>query len=92
MTAERPAAVAADPQTVVEALEVAGFTPYTVRTGVYVGMRWPKNTGAQTSIIVPLDQSAPEYASMVESLTSALECIAAAGDAARRALKGIARP
>lgn len=94
MSAGRPekGTTTADPQTVVAALEAAGFTTVAVRAGVYVRMAWPNRTVAQSSLVVPLDKTAPEYDTMLGSLVSALHGVAAAGDAAHHVLEILPRP
>ena len=67
-----------DPQTLLAALEAAGFTEYSRGNGgAYVRMNWPKDVQpGQPSVLVPLLADAPEYDRMVGALlaTLALAC------------------
>ena len=86
----------ADPQSVspkqmLAALEDAGFTVYSQGAGgFYVRMQWPAGSPQySTSLLVPLDQTAPEYPKMMEAVLRELAKAATAGRAATQVLKAV---
>lgn len=72
----------------VAALTAAGWTVAGERAGAYVRMAWPTGSGHErgTSLVVPLDDTAPEYAGLLAAARAELLRIARRGEAARCAL------
>jgi hypothetical protein len=72
-------------QHIVEALTAAGWTPAGGRAGAYTRMQWRDAFGLQ--VMVPLDETAPEYEQMLDAAITTIGRIADWGGSAQRALE-----
>ncbi len=79
---------ASESQKIVDALVAAGWQKVGHRTGVYVRLAHPHDDG---SLIVPFDQTAPEYRQMMDAVAARLVWYQELGDAARHALNTMHR-
>ncbi len=74
----------ANPTRLVEALTDCGWQVAGQRSGVYVRLDWPHTVNR--SLIVPLDQTAPEYPELLNAAVRQLEDAVRVGSDAGRAL------
>ncbi|MCG5464193.1 hypothetical protein MED01_002358 [Micromonospora sp. MED01] len=72
-------------QRLVTALMVAGFTTAGVGRG-HVRMGWPGSPPRRGSLLVPVDDTAPEFADALDAVKADLLAVARRGEAARYAL------
>lgn len=73
-----------NPARLVEALRDAGWQVAGAKQGVYVRLAWP---GAPNrSLLIPIDQTAPEFEELLRAAVSQLEQAAATGRDAAQAL------
>lgn len=79
------------PKGLLAALEDAGFTVHaTGNGGFYARMNWPVGSPQHSAtLLVPLDQTAPEYGDMVGVVLRELEKAATAGRAASHVLTAV---
>lgn len=74
----------ADPARLVDALRDAGWQVAGAKYGVYVRLAWP---GAPNrSLLIPLDQTAPEFDELMRAAVSQLDQAVLTGRAAAQAL------
>ncbi|PZG01739.1 hypothetical protein [Micromonospora deserti] len=89
--ADRLAAI--DPKRLVALMGMAGFVQAGEEAGVHATFRWPHAAEPrEPSVIVPLDQGAPDY---LDKLTAALRLLGdavQAGDMARAVLDAFGGP
>lgn len=69
----------------VAALTAAGFTTAGTGRG-YVRMGWPGSDGLRGSLVVPTDDTAPEYVELLKAVGAQLLDVERRGQAARRAI------
>jgi hypothetical protein len=74
---------AATPDRLIDALTAAGWVEEGRRAGTYVRLTFLEH---ESSLLVPLDPTAPEYAELMAGTWAELERLARLGDAAGRAL------
>jgi hypothetical protein len=78
-----------DPAALVAHLTAAGFPIEGRRAGEYVRFGWPDQMPLYGSLLVPLDQTAPEFANVRRAVLDELEYAVERGNAARQVLEGL---
>jgi hypothetical protein len=73
-----------NPGRIIESLRDFGWTVAGHKTGVYMRLAWPDTTNR--SLLIPLDQTAPEYEELLHAAIRQLEAAAVTGQAATKAL------
>lgn len=84
---------AVDPNRLVDLLQVAGFTNAGGRTGVYVRLTWPGQTGLREgSLVVPLDRTMADYPDLLGDTLLTLDDADHRGKTARSVLDALGGP
>lgn len=75
-----------DPYRLIAALEEEDFEVVGRRAGAHARLAWPRGGQRRTSLIIPLDSSAPEYEEMLGAVLQELAGAARLGENVRRAV------